>query len=67
MLDDVTVLVLGTEHDNAGVLVYMYVVSRGPVEQIVLPNGLLSALCIRRGDLTLQNIAPVRTLAEVAV
>ncbi|CDX11917.1 hypothetical protein MPL3356_110233 [Mesorhizobium plurifarium] len=67
VIDHMAVLVLWAEHDNGGILHDAHIVSGRPVKEVVLSHRLLPPLRIRRGDLALEHIAPVRALAAVVV
>lgn len=65
MVDHENVLALRTEHDEIRIRVYLHVVAGWPVKQIIRGHRLLFPRRIGRGDLSSENVAPVRTLAEV--
>ena len=66
MVDHMAMLVLRAEHDDLGVLVNFHIVTGRPIEKVIGVDGFLIARRIGRGQPTLQHIAPVRRLTEVA-
>src|SRR5690606_11373434 len=58
--------VLGTEHNDLGILVHFHVMTCRPEEQVPGEYCLLKALGIGGGDLSIQHITPVMTLALVS-
>ena len=61
------VLALRAEHDDLRVCVDLYVVPGWPVKQIVRVDRLMRAVRVGRGELAAQDVAPVGTLAHIAL
>src|SRR5512143_1943189 len=64
---DLTVLVLRTEQYDLGIFADFYRVSGRPVEQVTAFVLFLSAVCVSNCEFTLQQVAPVRRLAKIAL
>jgi hypothetical protein len=60
------VLVLRAEHDNFSVCIDLYIVSWRPVKQIIRIDCLLHPVRVGRSDLSVQDVAPMGALAQIA-
>ncbi|MBN8762328.1 MAG: hypothetical protein J0I63_03145 [Thiobacillus sp.] len=67
VIDHFAVLVLRAEQDDIGVLTHSDRVVRWPVEQVAAMDFFTAAVRIGHRERTLQDIAPVRSLAKIVL
>jgi hypothetical protein len=65
VIDDLTVLMLRTEHYNIRICINLYIVSGWPVKQIIRVDSLLRSICVGSGELAAQDKTPVGALAQI--
>jgi hypothetical protein len=65
VIDDMTVLILRTEHDNIRIFINLYIMSWWPVKQIIRADGFLCPLRVGHGKFAAQEKSPVGALTQI--